>query len=657
MEELQTVEARNRYSIPSSLKAKTHLSAEEYHGLYAHSLKDPEGFWRDQAYRFLSWDRSFSKVCSTSFDPSHTTIEWFQDGMLNISANCLDRHLKDKGDKPAILWEPDDPSSPGRMLTYRQLYHHVCQTANMLKHLGVHPGDRVTLYLPMVPEAAIAMLACTRIGAIHSVVFAGFSSHALHERIQDCASTYVITADEGLRGGKVIPLKAHADEACEGTAVQKIIVLKRTGGSVNWNPHRDLWWHEAIQGQDSHCPYEPFPAEHPLFILYTSGSTGKPKGLLHTSGGYLLHVAMSFYYAFDYRSEDVFWCTADVGWVTGHSYGVYGPLALGATTVLFEGIPNWPDPSRCWQIVDKYRVSSFYTAPTMIRMLEREGKGYVEKTSRDSLRILGTVGEPINPEAWRWYYVTVGDQRCPVIDTWWQTETGGFMILPFPGATELKPGSASWPFFGVKPEIVRSDGNIADSNEQGALCIARSWPGQARTIWGDHDRFIQTYFSAYPGYYYSGDGASQDEEGYFWIRGRMDDVLNVSGHRLGTAEIEAAINQNPHVVESAVVGFPHEIKGEGIYAYVITLPGTQEGKELQDAIRQTVRQVIGAMAVPEKIHFAPGLPKTRSGKIMRRILRKIADGSLQTDEDLGKLGDISTLMNPEVVMQLLQRKL
>ncbi len=650
--------SERRYPIPESLRKKTHLDKASYTWFYERSLKDKATFWREQAHHFLSWDVPFTEVCNTSFLKTDVHIRWFHDGRLNVSANCLDRHLPNHGDKPAIIWEPDDPREACRILTYKALHQEVCRTANLLQNLGVTSGDRVTIYLPMVPEAAIAMLACARIGAIHSVVFGGFSAHALHERIRDCGSKYVITADEGVRGGKRVPLKANTDEACEGIDVKNVLVLKRTGAAIKWNPGRDLWWHERAQDMAATCAYESFPAEQPLFILYTSGSTGKPKGLLHTSGGYLLHAAMSFYYAFDYNPGDVFWCTADVGWVTGHSYGVYGPLAMGATTVMFEGTPTWPDASRCWQIVDKHKVASFYTAPTTIRMLEREGEDYVRKTARTSLRVLGTVGEPINPEAWRWYYEVVGEKRCPIVDTWWQTETGGHMILPFPGATETKPGSASWPFFGVRPVIfTHHHEEVTHSGEEGALCIAESWPGQARTIWGDHKRFAETYFSAYPGYYYSGDRASKDEEGYFWLHGRMDDVLNVSGHRLGTAEIEAAINEHPAIVESAVVGFPHEVKGEGIYAYVTTLPGTEEDEELRAAVRQTVRKIIGPLAAPEKIHFTSVLPKTRSGKIMRRILRKIAEGEIVTSEDLHKLGDTSTLMDPEIVIQLIRDRL
>lgn len=652
------IASERKYPIPESLRKKTHLDKASYTWLYERSLKDKTTFWREQAHHFLSWDVPFTEVCNTSFLKTDVHIRWFHDGHLNVSANCLDRHLPNHGDKPAIIWEPDDPREVCRVITYNVLHQEVCRTANLLQNLGVMSGDRVTIYLPMVPEAAIAMLACARIGAIHSVVFGGFSAHALHERIRDCGSTYVITADEGVRGGKRVPLKANTDEACAGTDVKNVLVLKRTGAAIKWNPGRDLWWHERAQDMATTCAYESFPAEQPLFILYTSGSTGKPKGLLHTSGGYLLHAAMSFYYAFDYNSEDIFWCTADIGWVTGHSYGVYGPLAMGATTVMFEGTPTWPDASRCWQIVDKHKVASFYTSPTTIRMLEREGKDYVRKTARTSLRVLGTVGEPINPEAWRWCYEVVGEKRCPIVDTWWQTETGGHMILPFPGATETKPGSASWPFFGVRPVIfTHHHEEVTCPGEEGALCIAESWPGQARTIWGDHKRFVETYFSIYPGYYYSGDQASKDEEGYFWLHGRMDDVLNVSGHRLGTAEIEAAINEHPAIVESAVVGFPHEVKGEGIYAYVTTLPGTKEDEELRASVRQTVRKIIGPIATPEKIHFTSVLPKTRSGKIMRRILRKIAEGEIVASKDLHKLGDISTLMDPEIVIQLIKDRL
>ncbi len=633
-----------------------HLDAAAYRAMYARSLGQPEAFWAEQAHRFLDWGLPWQQVRSSSFDKENVHIRWFEGATLNVSANCLDRHLGERGGQAAIIWEPDDPNEAGVTLTYEQLHLRVCRAANMLRKLGVKQGDRVTLYMPMVPEAAIAMLACARIGAVHSVVFGGFSPASLRGRIEDCGSKLVITADEGVRGGKNIALKRQVDEACTGTGVQSVLVLRRTGGAVDWQDGRDVWWHELEAVADDDCPAERFEAETPLFILYTSGSTGKPKGLLHTSGGYLLYAAMTFHHVFDYRPGEVFWCTADVGWITGHSYIVYGPLACGATTLMFEGVPNYPDASRFWQIVDKHKVSLFYTAPTAIRMLMREGEGPVKSTGRASLRVLGSVGEPINPEAWRWYHEVVGEGRAEIVDTWWQTETGGHMLSPIPGAIEPKPGSATLPFFGVDPVILDADGCEVKDGSSGALCIRSSWPGQARTIWGDHARFVETYFSTYPGYYFSGDAAHCDADGYYWVSGRMDDVLNVSGHRLGTAEIEAAINEHPQVTESAVVGYPHDIKGQGIYAYVTVLPGVDTqgavGDTLRRELRETVKKIIGSIAAPEKIQFSDALPKTRSGKIMRRILRKVAAGEVTSKEDFGKLGDISTLLNPEAVESL-----
>ncbi len=641
------------YPIPPAIK-HPHIDADAYRAMYEKSTSDPEAFWGAQAEAFLKFTKKWSKVKDTSFAKDDVRIRWFEGAQLNVAYNCVDRHLEKRADKTAIIWEPDDPKEAAQHITYRQLHVRVCKAANMLKSLGVKAGDRVSIYLPMIPEAAIAMLACARIGAVHSVVFGGFSPHSLHGRIEDCGSALVITADEGRRGGKHVPLKANVDEACKNSCVTNVLVVKHTGGKIDWVEGRDHWWHEMEATASADCPAEPFDAEHPLFVLYTSGSTGTPKGLLHTSAGYLLYAAMTFTYVFDYREEDVYWCTADVGWITGHSYIVYGPLASGATTVMFEGVPTFPDASRFWRVVDKHKVNSFYTAPTALRMLQREGDDWVNQTSRSSLRVLGSVGEPINPEAWRWYHDVVGQGRCAIVDTWWQTETGGHLITPLPGATPTKPGSATKPFFGVRPVIVDTKDNLLGANESGALCIADSWPGQARSIWGDHERFVQTYFTSYPGYYFSGDAARRDEDGYYWLEGRMDDVVNVSGHRMGTAEVESALVEHPAVTEAAVVGFPHDIKGEGIYAYVTLLPGLEGDDALRGELKKLTREIIGPIASPDKIHFTHALPKTRSGKIMRRILRKIAAGEIAGEVDFHKLGDISTLLDPGVVAELVK---
>ncbi|HSI17537.1 MAG TPA: acetate--CoA ligase, partial [Sphingomonas sp.] len=578
-------------------------------------------------------------------------IKWFADGRLNVAANCLDRHLAKRGDQVALIWEPDEPSEEPRRFTYRQLHAEVCRFANVLKDQGVVKGDRVTIYMPMIPEAAFAILACARIGAIHSVVFGGFSAEALAGRIEDCQSRIVVTADEGRRGGKRVPLKAAVD-ACAKHApgLEKVIVVRATGGDVTMQDGRDIWYHRAAEGVETTCPPEPMGAEDPLFILYTSGSTGQPKGVLHSSGGYLLWASLTHELAFDYRAGDVWWCAADIGWVTGHSYILYGPLANGATTLMFEGLPNWPDASRIWQVVDRHKVHTIFTAPTALRALMKEGDDLVKATSRKSLKLLGTVGEPINPEAWRWYHEVVGEGRCPIIDTWWQTETGGAMIAPMPGATDLKPGSATKPMPGVDPQLVDTEGQVLNGPAEGNLVIAKSWPGQMRTVWGDHDRFFQTYFTTYPGKYFTGDGCRRDEDGYYWITGRVDDVINVSGHRMGTAEVESALVLHPKVAEAAVVGMPHDIKGQGIYAYVTLNSGEQSSEELRAELRQWVRTEIGPIATPDALQFAPGLPKTRSGKIMRRILRKIAEG------DVSSLGDTSTLADPAVVDDLVANR-
>jgi acetyl-CoA synthetase len=619
-----------------------------YFRMYQESVANPDRFWGEHGQR-LDWMKPYTKVKNTSFT-GNVEIKWFEDGTLNASANCIDRHLPKRAQQTAILWEGDDPGEE-RRVSYAELHESVCKLANVLKAHGVRKGDRVTIYLPMIPEAAFAMLACARIGAVHSVVFGGFSPESLMGRIQDCASTFVITADEGLRGGRKVPLKANTDEAlksCPG--VKTVVVVRRTGGKTGWVEGRDIWYHEAMASAPSDCPPAEMSAEDPLFILYTSGSTGKPKGVLHTTGGYLVFTAMTHQYVFDYHDGDVYWCTADVGWVTGHSYIVYGPLANGATSLMFEGVPNHPDPSRFWQVIDKHRVNIFYTAPTAIRALMREGDGFVTKTSRASLRLLGTVGEPINPEAWLWYHRVVGADRVPIVDTWWQTETGGILITPLPGATPMKPGSATRPFFGVTPVIVDGEGKLIEGPGEGNLCITDSWPGQMRTVFGDHKRFIETYFSTFPGKYFTGDGARRDEDGYWWITGRVDDVINVAGHRLGTAEVESALVAHPKVAEAAVVGYPHDIKGQGIYAYVTLKSGHEPDEALRHELVQWVRKEISAIATPDLIQWAPSLPKTRSGKIMRRILRKIA----ANEHDA--LGDTSTLADPAVVDDLVAQR-
>jgi acetyl-CoA synthetase len=640
------------YKVPEDFAALAHLKAADYQRLYQESVRDPSGFWA-RIGRRLDWIQPYSKVKDTSFEERDFRIRWYYDGKLNIAANCLDRHLTKRGDKTAIIWEGDDPKLSER-ITYRQLYEQVCQCANALKSLGVKKGDRVTIYLPMIPQAAAAMLACARIGAVHSVVFGGFSADSLAGRIADCGSTVVITADEGIRGGKRIPLKANVDAALSNPAtacVRNVLVVRRMGARVPMQAGRDQWFEDLVGSQPKDCPAEPVDAEDPLFILYTSGSTGKPKGVLHTSGGYLVYASMTHELVFDVREEDIFWCTADVGWVTGHSYVVYGPLANGATTLMFEGVPNYPDSGRFWQVVDKHKVSLFYTAPTAIRALMREGEEPVKHWSRASLRLLGSVGEPINPEAWEWYHRVVGDGRCPIVDTWWQTETGGIMISPLPGAVDQKPGSATLPFFGVRPAIVDNEGAVLEGACEGNLVLTDSWPGQMRTVFGDHQRFIDTYFKTFPGRYFTGDGARRDEDGYYWITGRVDDVLNVAGHRLGTAEIESALVAHPKVAEAAVVGFPHDIKGQGVYAYVTLNAGEEPTEPLRAELREWVRREIGAIATLDFIQWAPNLPKTRSGKIMRRILRKIA----ANEHD--QLGDISTLADPNVVDSLVRERM
>ncbi|MGJ0238033.1 acetate--CoA ligase [Novosphingobium fluoreni] len=638
------------YPVPAEWAANALVDEAGYREMHRRSLDDPEGFWAEQAKR-IDWITPFTRVKETSFDEADFGIRWFGDGALNLSANCLDRHLEACGDQVAILWEPDSPDEPERRITYRQLHADVCRFANLLKSRGVGKGDRVTIYLPMVPEAAVAMLACSRIGAIHSIVFAGFSPEALAGRIQDCDSRIVITADEGLRGGRKVPLKANVDAALNhAPGVETVVVLKRTGADVAMNDGRDIDWAGGIAEQSADCEPTAMGAEDPLFILYTSGSTGKPKGVLHTTGGYTVWAAMTHEYVFDYRPGQIYWCAADVGWVTGHTYVIYGPLLNGGTTVMFEGVPNFPDPSRFWQVVDKFGVEIFYGAPTALRALMREGDEWVAKTSRKSLRLLGSVGEPINPEAWEWYYRVVGEERCPIVDTWWQTETGGATITPLPGATPMKPGSASWPMFGVKPLLLDADGKVLEGAAEGSLVIADSWPGQMRTVWGDHDRFFQTYFTTYKGYYFTGDGCRRDADGYYWITGRIDDVINVSGHRMGTAEIESALVAHSKVAEAAVVGMPHPVKGQGIYAYVTTNAEVEPDDALRAELVKWVRTEIGPIATPDVIQFAPALPKTRSGKIMRRILRKIAEN------DTGNLGDTSTLADPSVVDHLLANR-
>ncbi len=625
------------------------ISEAEYFRLYEQSLADPERFWAEHGKR-IDWIKPFTRVRNAAFD-GDVHIAWYEDGTLNASYNCIDRHLPKRAEQTAILWEGDHPAED-RRVTYHELHEAVCRLANVLKARGVRKGDRITIYLPMIPEAAIAMLACARIGAIHSVVFGGFSPDSLVGRIQDCRSTVLITADEGHRGGRAIPLKRNADNALRHCpAVRDVVVVRHTGGDIDWVEGRDIWYHEVCAAASPDCPPEEMSAEDPLFILYTSGSTGQPKGVLHTTGGYLVYTSMTHEYVFDYREGEVYWCTADVGWVTGHSYIVYGPLANGATTLIFEGVPNYPDSSRFWQVVDKHNVRIFYTAPTAIRALMREGEEYVRRTSRRSLRILGSVGEPINPQAWLWYYDHVGEQRCPIVDTWWQTETGGILITPIPGATALKPGSATRPFFGVEPVIVDNDHNVINGPGEGNLCIARAWPGMMRTVFGDHQRFVQTYFSTFPGLYFTGDGARRDEDGFYWLTGRVDDVINVAGHRLGTAEIESALVAHPRVAEAAVVGFPHDIKGQGIYAYVTLKVTEPPSEELRRELVAWVRQEISPIAAPDLLQWAPGLPKTRSGKIMRRILRKIA----ANEHDA--LGDVTTLADPTVVDELVDNRM
>ncbi len=637
------------YDVPADWRKRAYVDEAKYKEMYARSVKDPNGFWGEQAKR-IDWIKPFSKIKNTSYDPSNVSIKWFEDGTLNVCHNCVDRHLAKRGDQTAILWEGDDPKDD-KKLTYKQLHAEVCRFANVLKSRGVKKGDRVTIYLPMIPEAAISMLACARIGAVHSVVFGGFSPDSLAGRIEDCKSSVVVTADEGVRGGRKIPLKANVDVACDKVAgVSSVIVVKRTNAPVTMKSGRDIYYDEIAKTVGADCPCEEMNAEDPLFILYTSGSTGKPKGVLHTSGGYLVYVSMTHQYVFDYHDGDIYWCTADVGWVTGHSYILYGPLSNGAISMMFEGVPNYPTNSRFWEVCDKHKVNIIYTAPTAIRALMQGGNDPVKKTSRKSLRLLGTVGEPINPEAWEWYYHVVGDDRCPIVDTWWQTETGGILITPLPGATKLKPGSATRPFFGVQPEIVDAEGKVQSGATSGNLCIVDSWPGQMRTVYGDHQRFIDTYFKTYPGKYFTGDGCRRDEDGYYWITGRVDDVINVAGHRLGTAEVESALVAHPKVSEAAVVGYPHDIKGQGIYAYVTLMVGEKPTEDLRKELVGWVRKEIGPIASPDLIQFAPGLPKTRSGKIMRRILRKIAE------DEYGNLGDTSTLADPAVVDDLVSNR-
>jgi len=634
------------HPVPAEWADNAYVNAASYAEKYRRSLEQPEAFWREESAR-IDWIKPWTQLSKCSFDEADFGIEWFADGTLNVSANCLDRHLVERGDQVAIIWEGDD-SEHQRRLTYRQLHADVCRFANTLKALGAKRGDRITIYLPMIPEAAVAMLACTRIGAIHSIVFGGFSPEALAGRIQDCDSNLVITADAGMRGGKLVPLKANVDEALgHCPSVKAVLTVRHVGNAVTMAEGRDHWWHDHRESVSANCPPEEMGAEDPLFILYTSGSTGKPKGVLHTTGGYLTWAAMTHHYVFDYRPGDIYWCAADVGWVTGHSYVVYGPLANGATTLMFEGVPNYPSHSRFWEIVDRHQVNIFYGAPTALRALMREGDDWVKATSRKSLRLLGSVGEPINPEAWEWYWRVVGDERCPIVDTYWQTETGACMMTPLPGAHDLKPGAASFPMFGVVPQIVDGDGNPLDGATEGNLCILQSWPGQMRTVWGDHERFFQTYFTTYRGKYFTGDGCKRDADGYYWITGRVDDVINVSGHRMGTAEVESALVAHAKVAEAAVVGMPHEIKGQGIYAYVTLNAGEEPSDEVRKELVGWVRHEIGPIATPDVIHFAPALPKTRSGKIMRRILRKIAEG------DTSNLGDTSTLADPSVVDTLL----
>ena len=632
-----------------NFKDSAHLTKDKYEEAYKFALDNPEAFWEKEGKR-INWIKPYTMVKDVTWSNNDVNIKWFYDGTLNASYNCIDRHLSDKSDQIAIIWEGDDPNE-SKKITYKELHQKVSKFANMMKHYGVQKGDRVTIYMPMIPEAAYAMLACSRIGAIHSVVFGGFSPDALAGRILDCDSKFLITADEGIRGGKIVPLKVNSDKALEQCPdVKNVFVVKRTGGDIEMKEDRDLWYHEAVELVGDECPPEEMNAEDPLFILYTSGSTGKPKGVLHTTGGYIVYASYTHEIIFDYHDKDIYWCTADVGWVTGHSYIVYGPLANGATTLMFEGVPNYPSNSRFWEVCDKHSVNIFYTAPTAIRALMKEGDAPVKSTSRKSIRLLGTVGEPINPEAWMWYFNIVGEKKCPIVDTWWQTETGATLISPLPGATDLKPGSASKPLPGVRPVLLDSEGNILEGKNEGNLCIADSWPGQMRTVYGDHKRFIETYFSQYDGYYFTGDGCKRDEDGYYWITGRVDDVINVSGHRMGTAEVESALVSHEKVSEAAVVGFPHEIKGQGIYAYVTLNAGENGNEEIRKELIKWVRKEIGPIASPDLIQFAPNLPKTRSGKIMRRILRKIAEN------DYSELGDTSTLAEPMVVDELIENR-
>lgn len=641
----------HKYPVPANIAEHALINADQYAAMYQHSVQDPDAFWGEQG-KILDWITPFTRVKNSSFAPGNISIRWYEDGTLNLAANCLDRHLAQHGDRTAIIWEGDD-ASESRSLSYRELHGDVCRFANVLEAAGIRKGDVIAIYMPMVPEAAVAMLACARIGAVHTVIFGGFSPEAVAGRIIDCGAKLVITADEGVRAGRAIPLKKNVDEALKNpgvTTISNVIVLRRTGNAVAWQDNRDLWWHDQVNGaSDQHQPAE-VGAEDPLFILYTSGSTGKPKGVLHSTGGYLVYAATTFKYVFDHQPDDIYWCTADVGWITGHSYLLYGPLACGATTLMFEGVPNWPKPSRMAEVVDKHKVTLLYTAPTAIRALMAEGDKAIAGTQRSTLRIMGSVGEPINPEAWEWYYQKIGDSRCPIVDTWWQTETGGFMITPLPGATELKPGSATRPFFGVQPALVDNEGVPQEGACEGNLVITDSWPGQARTLFGDHDRFEQTYFSTFKNMYFSGDGARRDEDGYYWITGRVDDVLNVSGHRLGTAEIESALVSHPKIAEAAVVGIPHGIKGQAIYAYITLNHGEEPSPELYTEVRNWVRKEIGPIATPDVLHWTDSLPKTRSGKIMRRILRKIAAG------DTSNFGDTSTLADPAVVEKLLEEK-
>ncbi len=637
------------YPVPSEVAKRAYIDEPKYNEMYKRSVEDPEGFWAEQAEEFVDWFKKWDRVMDYDFHKAQ--IRWFEGGKLNVSYNCLDRHLETRGDQVAIIWEGDDPAVD-KKITYRELHEQVCKFGNALKNQGVTKGDRVCIYMPMIPEVAVAMLACTRIGAIHSVVFGGFSPDSLRDRINDSECKVLITADQGLRGGKPVALKANGDKALENApSIETVVVVKHGGMDIEWNDGRDVWYHEICDAASADCPPEEMDAEDPLFILYTSGSTGKPKGVCHTTGGYNVYTAITHKYVFDYHEGDIYWCTADVGWVTGHSYIVYGPLSNGATTLMFEGVPTYPDAGRFWDVVDKHQVNIFYTAPTAIRALMAQGDDFVTRTGRKSIRLLGTVGEPINPEAWEWYYRVVGEERCPIVDTWWQTETGGILITPLPGAIALKPGSATKPFFGIQPALLDEQGNILEGATSGNLVITRPWPGMMRTVYGDHQRFFDTYFKMYPGYYFTGDGCRRDEEGYYWITGRVDDVINVSGHRMGTAEVESALVLHDAVAEAAVVGCPHDIKGQGIYAYVTLMVGVEPSEELRKALAQHVRKEIGPIATPDFIQWAPGLPKTRSGKIMRRILRKVAEN------EIGNLGDTSTLADPSVVNDLIENRM